>query len=272
MPSVRLPSAVLACALAAGLAPPAADAGTRHAFGDGTGCRVDSPYTLRVDAGGLRLDDAGQAPHRVEIHDGTLRLDGAPQPVSAADAARLRGIEAGTRALLPDVAAIARETINISFDAVGGVGEAMTGSRRQARQIEALRARALDHVARTLDRGVWEPDAFGERFEAEVEAAAEAMAASLSPGRMLWMAFTGGIGRMERRLEKMEADLERGIAAREATLEAHTRALCARLEGLHGLQRSLEFRLDDGRPLRLFDFEPGGDGDGIRHGVARTRP
>ncbi|QCO68415.1 DUF2884 family protein [Luteimonas yindakuii] len=247
------PRAVLAASvIALWLAVAPASAGTRAS----PGCNVETSYTVQVDAEGLRFDAAGDvSPRRVEIHDGGLRLDGTARPVSAADAVRLREIESGTRALLPEIAAVAREAIHLGFDALGGVHAALGGDRRRARDIEALRQRALLRVDQTLGRGTWHHDSLGAAFEAELAAAASEVAATVTPARAVWMAFSGGAGRMERRMEAMEADLERQATVREQAIEAHAGALCARLERLHGLQESLELRLDDGRPLRLFEYD-----------------
>lgn len=240
-------------------------AGPAQGFGnDETGCSIDSDYTIRVDDSGIRLDaddEARDAPRRIEIRDGRLRVDGKARGVSAADARRLREVEAGTRAMLPEIAAITREAVGIAFDSLALVNQALTGNR-QARDFERLRTRSLARVDDTLGRGVWTPDAFGPAFEAEIEAAAEAMAASFSTPRALWMVMTGGFGRMERRMEKMEAELERSVEARAAKLERHAAALCRRLESLHRLQDAMDLRLEDGRPLRVFQYRPRGEGEG----------
>lgn len=255
MVCLRAVLAVSVSALWLAVAP--ASAGTRAT----PGCQVDTPYAVQVDADGLRFDATDDVlPKRVDIHDGGLRLDGAAQAVSAADAARLREIEAGTRALLPQIAAVAREAIQIGFDALGGVHAALGGDRRRARQIEALRQRALLRVDQTLGRGSWDPETFGAAFEAELATAASEVAATVTPARAVWMAFTGGGDRLERRMEAMEANLERQVAAREQVLEAHADALCAQLDRLHLLQESLELRLDDGRALQLFEYEADADG------------
>lgn len=223
------------------------------------GCNVDSPYTLQVDDRGMRLQAHGSAtPRQVLIHDGTLVLDGRPQPVTAADARRLREIETGTRALLPDVAAVAREAVHIGFDALGGVHAALGGTPRKAREIEALRERALRRVEQTLGRGEWRPGSEGAAFEAEFAAAAAQIAATAAPTRASWLASTAEDGRLAQRLDAMEAALGRSIALREATLDAHAATLCAGLDRLHRLQERLELRLADGRPLRLFEFERDG--------------
>lgn len=113
MPPMSIRSTVPAvAALLLALAVADVSAGQRHGFGnDERGCSVESDYTIRVDGKGFRLDadDDAQVPRRVEVRDGSLRVDGKPQSVSAADARRLREMESGTRALLPEIAGITRE-------------------------------------------------------------------------------------------------------------------------------------------------------------------
>lgn len=252
------------CGIAFTLFAGSATAAGRQAFGGSDGsCSVESAYTLRVDPQGIVLQaaDDGTVPRTVRFHDGALRIDDGAQPVSAADAQRLRELETATRALLPEIADITREAIGIAFDTLGSVNVALSGNQRRAREFERLRDRALARVDGTLGRGIWHPGTFGDGFEAEIEAAAEAMAAGFTPRRAIWMVLTGGVGRMERRLEKMEADLERSIAAREDTLERLADGLCRRFDALDALQQAMEFRLDDGRRLRVFEFRSGDDAD-----------
>src|SRR5690606_10400689 len=97
-------------------------------------------------------DEARDAPRRIEIRDGRLRVDGKARGVSAADARRLREVEAGTRAMLPEIAAITREAVGIAFDSLALVNQALTGNR-QARDFERLRTRSLARVDDTLGRG-----------------------------------------------------------------------------------------------------------------------
>jgi len=222
-------------------------------------CNIESDYGLYVDAEGLRLDakaDDGR-PGRIEISDGALRLDGVPRAVSAEDAMRLRGIESGVRGMLPDMTAIAREAVGITFDALGGANAALGGKRRDAREFDRMREDALARLDGMEERGEWTSDLFDDGFEAEIEAAAEAMAASFTPTRAIWMFVSGGIGRMERRMEKWEEEFERSMVAREAVLEHHAIALCGQLEAVQRLQDAMDLHLDDGRPLRVFQVRPG---------------
>jgi hypothetical protein len=147
------------------------------------------------------------------------------------------------------VAGVAGEATDIAFDALGATVEIMTGSRRKAREVEGLRKDAHDYVGRTLGRGIWEQDLFGEEFEARIEQAAESMSASLARG-VMWTMLTGGSDRIEARAEKMEADLERRMDVRGQALEAQARSLCTQVLALDAIQQSLEVRYQ-GKPLAM---------------------
>ncbi|WP_256775243.1 MULTISPECIES: DUF2884 family protein [unclassified Stenotrophomonas] len=204
-------------------------------------CGVGTPYNVLVDSGGIWLRNRDQVPAEIFFHDGELNIDRQPIPVSAADAQRLRQLEWGTRQLVPAVAGVAGESVDIAFDALGATVEIMTGSRGKARQVETLRKDAHDYVGRTLGRGIWEQDLFGEQFEARIEHAAESMSGALARG-VMWSTLTGGADRIEARAEKMEADLDRRMEARGQALEAQAQSLCSQVLALDALQQSLEVR------------------------------
>ncbi|MCD9028825.1 YggN family protein [Luteimonas sp. BDR2-5] len=247
--------ATLPCVLALAVAPLLAQADdTARPRVSSDQCSISTPYNVLVDTGGVWLYRDEGMPKEVFFHDGTLSVDRQVQAVSEADAARLREMEHGARQLMPAVTGVARESVDITFDALAGVVEALTGSRRKARQMERFRADTLAHVDSTIGTGRWDQDVFGEGFEARIEAAAERMAGSLGRS-VLWQVFTGRAGRMEARAERMEAELERRIEARSVALEAHANALCAQVETLHALQQSLDYRLD-GAPLTLLEVAP----------------
>jgi len=266
--------AMCAFPLLAAAAPPTGDGDSHFGLTDNS-CSIDTEYRMRLDAGGLELvrkEDGPQAgagrPERIGISDGALVLDGARQPVSDADAARLRQIESGVRDSLPEVAAITRAAIGLTFDTLASVNVALAGNKRHAREFDELRARSLARVDEMVGRGEWSTDVFGEEFEAEIEAAAEAMAARFTPRRAIWMVMTGGIGRMERRMEAMEAELEQKLPAYEASMERHAQALCGKLQQVERLQDAMDLRLDDGRPLQVIRIRPPeNDGGGEEAGA-----
>jgi hypothetical protein len=212
-------------------------------------CGFSTPYDVRISPAGLQLDRKDDSPRTVFLHDGTLRVDGQLVQVDPADAERLRRIEATSREMLPQIDLIAREAVGISFDALAGAMQVMTGDARKTKQLDAYRKRALAHLDHTLARGVWEQAAFEAQFEAEIEQAAEEMAGAMTRG-VLWTVFTGGAGRMERRAEALEKELDARIEARSEALETQAQALCVKVQALDALQRELDVRVQ-GRPLEL---------------------
>ena len=227
-------------------------------------CGLTTGYNVLVDSGGVWLYRAEGAPKEIFFHDGELSIDRTLQTINAADAQRLRQLEAESRVLMPQVAGLARETVDITFDSLEGVVEALTGSRRKARKLRSFRDDTLAHVDATLGTGRWDQDFFGEEFEARIEAAAESMASGIGRS-MLWAVFTpGGADRLEKRAEKMEAELERRLEARIDVVEAKAEVMCTQVARMQAIEDTLEFRYQ-GAPLNLLDA-------GERPQVAREQP
>ena len=231
------------------LPPLSAQAGTvKSPTLSSTQCGVSTDYDVLVDGGGIRLRRHDATPREIVFHDGELSIDGRMQAVSAEDAQRLRVLEAGVRQLMPAVTGIANESVGISFDVLDMVYGSMTGNFG-SRKVRALRTDAERFVASTIGRGRWEQDLFGEGFEQRVQASAESLKGSIARG-LLWTMLTGGGERIEKRTEKMEAELEPKIEARARALEQHVRSLCTQVLALDQVQSALEFRYD-GQPLRM---------------------
>lgn len=211
-------------------------------------CGVETDYDVLVDGGGIWLRRDTQALREIVFHDGELSIDGRMQPVSAADAQRLRALENGVRQLMPAVTGIATESVGITFDALDAVYETLTGDAN-SRKVRKLRREAEDFVAHTIGRGRWEQDAFDEGFEQRVEAAAESLAGSMARS-VLWTVFTGGSDRLDKRADKLDAEMEQRLEARTQVLERHAQSLCNQVLALDRLQSALEFRYN-GQPLQM---------------------
>ena len=243
---MRLSSIAASLAL---LLPLAAQAGTVKAPElSADQCGVSTDYNVLVDGGGIWLRRDTLPMREIVFHDGQLSIDNRMQTVSAADAQRLRDLENGVRQLMPAVTGIAKESVGISFDTLDAVYEALTGDAN-SRKVRKLRKEAERFVDTTIGRGRWEQDLFDEGFEARVEAAAENLSGSIARS-VLWAVFTGGEKRLERRTDKLDAELEQRLQGRTIALEQHARSLCAQVQALDLLQQALEFRLD-GQPLQM---------------------
>ncbi|KRG86738.1 hypothetical protein ABB34_06175 [Stenotrophomonas daejeonensis] len=211
-------------------------------------CGVGTDYDVLVDGGGIWLRRHDTPPREIVFHDGQLSIDGHMQAVSDADAQRLRVLEAGVRQLMPAVTGIANESVGISFDVLDVVHGSLTG-KFDSRKVRVLRRDAERFVASTIGRGRWEQDLFGEGFDQRVQDAAESLKGSIARG-VLWTMLTGGEERIEKRTEKIEAELEPKIEARARALEQHAQSLCTQVLALDRIQSALEFRYD-GQPLRM---------------------
>lgn len=223
-------------------------------------CGIHTDYDVLVDSGGIWLRHGPQAPHEVVFHDGELSLDGRMVTVSATDAARLRQMEAGARQLMPAATALAHEVSGVTFDALDAAFEAITGKARN-RQMRAMRGEMQDWIDASLGRGYWEQEAFGDGFDAHIEQMAEAMAGSMTRS-VLWQVFTGRAGAMERRADRLDAEVDRRMEARSQQLEAKAMALCPLVQSLAEAHDALEVRYQ-GQPLRLLER---GESVRVEHG------
>lgn len=251
----RTLSCLLLALLPLAMAPSAARAGTTSTPQLESGqCGITTAYDVLVDSGGVWLRHGPLPPHDVFFHDGELSLDGKVVPVADSDAARLRELEMGARRLMPAATELARESVDLTFDALDGVVEVLTGNTN-SRKVKKLRADARAWVEGSLGRGYWQQDTFGEGFEARVEAMAESLAASMTRS-VLWQVFTGRAGNMERRADRMDEALEQRLEARGQRLEAQATALCPRVQALADVHDALQVRYQ-GQPLRLLERSDG---------------
>jgi hypothetical protein len=152
---------------------------------------------------------------------------------------------------MPKVAGLANEVADLSYDALGGVIEIMTGSWLNARKIERMRKQAHDYVDGTLGKGRWEQDAFGGNFERYVEDQAEAFKGSIAR-HLLFQIFTGRSEAIDERAERMGDELDAKLEARSEAIEAQAEAMCDQVDQLRALQDALEFRYE-GKPLELLE-------------------
>lgn len=214
-------------------------------------CGLGTDFNVLADSGGIWLYRDSGSPREIFFHGGELSVDRKLRPVSAADAQRLWQMESQARALMPKVAGLANEVADLSYDALGGVIEIMTGSWLNARKIERMRKQAHDYVDGTLGKGRWEQDAFGGNFERYVEDQAEAFKGSIAR-HLLFQIFTGRSDAIDERAERMGDELDAKLEARSEAIEAQAEAMCDQVDQLRALQDALEFRYE-GKPLELLE-------------------
>jgi len=212
-------------------------------------CGLGTDFNVLADSGGIWLYRDSGVPREIFFHGGALSVDKQVRQVSAADAQRLWDMEREARVLMPQVAGVAHDVVDLSYDALGGVIEIMTGSWLNARKIERMRRRANIYVDSTLGKGRWDQSAFDGNFERYVQDQAEAFRGSIAR-HLLFQIFTGRADNIDARADTMGDALDAKLDARSETIEAKADALCAQVATLRQLQDTLEFRYQ-GQPLQM---------------------
>ena len=106
-----LSALVLGLALTGGVQ--ASDSHTHHLQ-----CSFNSDYDVQIKPNGIAFTREHGLPGDVFMHDGQLRVDGQTVTVSADDAVRLREYEHQVRVLVPAMADIARDGVDIGYSAL----------------------------------------------------------------------------------------------------------------------------------------------------------
>lgn len=252
---------MMACALAAGLAL----GGSVHAHDldvhDGH-CGYSTAYDVQVMPSGIGFHRDDGKPVDVFMHDGRLRVDGRDVAVSNEDAARLRDYEQQVRLLLPEVADIAREGVNIGFAAMRTVLMTFAQNdderRRMLGRLDENRSVALARVDAGLGKGVWKSDDMDEIVEKSVENSISDVVSKVA-GEAVSAALSGDqskVAALEARAESLDQSIDREVNKRADILDKHADALCPKLSALDALQRQFQFRLQDGSRLQLLAYDP----------------
>ena len=238
-------------------------------------CGFTTDYDVRVDAGGVAFDRAESTPSHVFMHDGRLRVDGRDLAVSAADAARLRQYESQVRALLPEVAGIAREGVDIGFAAMSTVAATFADDeasrRRVVEQLDQRRQQALAQIDRGLGRGVWKPHDLDSLVKESVGDSVSSLVSTVTASAVK-AALSGDqaqVKALQARADALDRRIDKEVNARADRLQARAEALCPRLTALEQLQQQWQVRLHDGSPLQLMERDDASSASARKPEVAR---
>ncbi len=233
---------------------------------DNDQCGFTTSYDVRVNAAGIAFDRAGDKPASVFMHDGQLRVDGRPLALSDADAERLREYEGQVRALLPEVAGIVREGLDIGFSAMTTVATTFAENGEEREQLldrlNRKHAAALRQVDQGIGSGVWKQHEVAGVIEDGVQSAVSEMAGTVTANAVK-AALSGDetkVAALEARADSLDKSIDREVDARADKLGERAQALCPRLTQLEQLQQQFQFRLGDGSRLQLLSREPAHDG------------
>ena len=220
-------------------------------------CSFNSDYDIQVEAQGIAFTRGNGMPAKVFMHDGALQVDGRPVTVSAADAARLRDYEAQVRELVPAVAAITRDGVEVGYSALTTVVATLAeNGDERTRLLHELRERhneALQHIDGTLGHGIWiareDRDLFGDHLQKTVEDLVSTVTADVVKD-----ALSGNSNRLaalQARTNALDVTLDKAVNAPADKLGQRAEALCPHFSQLEHLQQQFQFRLPNGERLQL---------------------
>lgn len=226
-------------------------------------CKHDysMPYDVDVTASGLSFHRTDGVPTKVFVHDGSLRVDGKDVSVSAADADALRRYEQGVRKLMPQVASIARDGVDIGFSAMTSVTLTFAEGDQRARMLEKLKskqAQALREIDEGIGSGHWSADRMTETVAGSVSDSVGELVGSVTSAAVT-AALSGDsskVASLQARADSLDKTMNREMDKRSKALEARADAICPQLNDLADLQRSWKVRLADGRPFELMTIKP----------------
>jgi Protein of unknown function (DUF2884) len=237
-------------------------------------CSFGTDYDVLVKPGGITFERQEGTPGSVFMHDGALRIDGRDVAVSAADAQRLREYEGQVRSLLPEVASIAREGVDIGFGALATVVASFADDpaerSRLTQELNEQHKQALASVDNGLGRGVWRQHGMQDLMENQVGGAVSTLVSTVT-AKAVKAALSGDqsqVAALEARADSLDKSIDKEVDARADKLGDRAKALCPRMARLDALQQAFEFRMKDGSRLALVDHQP----DDHHEASAKTKP
>jgi hypothetical protein len=228
---------------------------------DNDQCGFTTNYDVRANADGIAFEREDRQPASIFMHDGRLRVDGKQVALSDADAVRLRRYEGQVRELLPEVAGIVREGLDIGFSAMTTVATTFAENGEERGQLldrlNRKHAAALEQVDQGIGSGVWKQHDVAGVIEEGVQSAVSEMAGTVTANAVK-AALSGDeakVAALQARADSLEKTIDREVDARADRLGERAQALCPRLTELERLQQQFQFRLGDGSRLQLLSRE-----------------
>jgi hypothetical protein len=218
-------------------------------------CRASSSYDVTLRPGSVLFDRPSPAPARVELHQGTLHVDGAAVPLNAEDQDRLSLFERDLRALAPRVRTVARHGVDIAAqglrDEAAGMGLDADARAQLDQRLAADAASLKQRIAASDSTHDWQGSAMDQtigRIEGDL---LPLIAADL--GQQALNAALGGdlqaAAALRDRAANLATQLEPRMRQRMQALRPQIEALCPAIRQLATLQQGV--RDGKGRPLDL---------------------
>jgi hypothetical protein len=242
--------------------PGAAQAGMSVSLDD-KDCDIESPYSLDLKGEGIAFSSKTARPAHVRLSDGRLYIDGREVSLSAGDRRTIGNMEQEVRLITGEAVVIASEGIDIAFDALSEVSQALVeNDARRAdviRSMEKTRSIVQTQIRDAVLNRPFDEKAFGALIESQVETLAselvQVVVGEFVP-KAIAAAMSGdeaGMKSIEARAERLEQEIERKVEAKAREIERRAEALCPRVKALVELESTLAVRLDDGSSLNLLE-------------------
>ena len=243
---------LLALALLFATAPVAAHTNVR-----GHQCDIGTDWNLHMHRRAFVFSREDHDPAEIGIGGGRLFIDGKEMKLTVADHQRLSQIERQMTDSLPVLHDIAVEAVDIAFSALTEVARGLASDPNAA--VAELRKAQVRVRGEMQDKplAAFNGNAIGKIIEPVVaEFVPQIIGGAVSSA--LGAAFGGEqkANDFEKRMARMEQEIDRNVDKRAEALEPKVDDLCGRLKSIDAIDDSLEFRLPDGEPLDLLRVGP----------------
>ena len=215
-------------------------------------CDIRSDWSVRSHRRAFVFARSEHAPAEIGIGGGRLFIDGKEATLSAGDRARILRLEQEMNALVPQLREIVVQAVDIAFDALVEVARGLaTDPRETIDSLQQARKKLHDEMdARPLS--ALNGDAIGETIAPVMSEFVPEIIGGAVKGA-LKAAFGGGgsASDFEKRMQRMERELDVKVERRSKDLEPLAEAMCARLKSMDRIDDEIEYRLPDGARLDL---------------------
>ena len=222
-------------------------------------CRASSSYDLTLGPDGVRFDRPQPAPFHVDLHDGTLRTDGASVQLNAEDQDRLALFERDLRALAPRVRTVAQGGVDLAVHAMRAEAVGLQLSTATLAELDRrLAARASElkqRIAVSNSTHDWQGDLV-DRYASQIAGDVLPLLAADLGQQALDAALSGDLqaaASLRDRAADLSTQLRPRLERRMQALRPQIQALCPAIRQLAELQQGV--RAGNGQPLHLLQMD-----------------
>lgn len=218
-------------------------------------CHATSSYDVTIRPDSLLFDRPSPAPTRVELSQGTLRVDGVAVPLNAEDQDRLTLFERDLRVLAPRVRTVAQHGVDIAVQglraAAAGMGLSAATQAELDQRLAKDAANLRQRIAASDSTKDWQGDAMNH-YVSQIEGDLLPLLGADLGQQALQAAMSGNLqtaASLSDRGANLATQLEPRMRQRMQALRPQIEALCPAIRELSALQQGV--RDNRGRPLDL---------------------